>query len=840
MSIATVTSLPGSKGGFYTRAAMEDWRAWLREAVVEDWRPDEWQPELWLFTGDPDNPRTGVWKCPVLRCETLIGNKTHCTVCASRFREGTADLETFNATNVPNPNRTFGGKRQNCRVGEGTCQREHHTLGLCSPHMSNWHRHRKIKPAAVLEDWMRTQRALGPMPACVVTGCPRDGNHAENLCLNHRRDWRATARADRLDVLDESARRVWAAAQFPYTTAAQFSLAPLAETVRLELLFALQQREERTQIVYPRPVRLAAKLMLGLSSIAVGDSCPSPENTGDTNLASFLRWTRRTVERAHLTFLGLPPTHGTVWDLTELQIPSKLTRSGVRTFPGTVDFTEIQQPWIRELAMTWVETARPESGKLRDGIRGLVVASQVLYSLPGGGMIPADLSFADMEVIVDAFRAMPRRDGTDMGPKGKRLYLTSFFEVLDYGRRTGLLDQVAGKFARHSSHRIPDAVQDEDEIGKAIPESVIRQLDQQLDLLGEAIPYGTLASEDIKAMFQTVYFVLRDTGRRPQEVTRLALDCLEKDGDEHQLIWDNRKSKRLRRRLPIGQETVAAINAWKTRRAGLELPPNSARYLFPAITNNTANHQLLPGNFGRAMRSWVRSLDRVDSETLGPDGLPLPFDRDLIFPYAFRHSYCQRHADAGVPQDVLRDLMDHRSANTTAGYYKVSLKRKREAVKTMRLHVMDRVGLPSPMASSTAYELRSVAVPFGNCTEPSNVKAGGQACPIRFQCAGCGHYRPDPSYLPAVQDHIRALKGNREMAMATGAAEFVTRGLSDEISAFQQVGAKMTEYMSKLPEDERNQVEEAAKVLRKVRAATAGRPLLPLTVVNPSNARNTK
>lgn len=213
-------------------------------------------------------------------------------------------------------------------------------------------------------------------------------------------------------------------------------------------------------------------------------------------------------------------------------------------------------------------------------------------------------------------------------------------------------------------------------------------------------------------------------------------------------------------------------------------------------------------------------------------GTPAPFDRSLIYPYAFRHSYCQRHADAGVPQDVLRDLMDHRSANTTAGYYKVSLKRKREAVKTMRLHVMDRVGLPAPMTSNSSYELRAVAVPFGNCTEPSNVKAGGQSCPIRFQCAGCGHYRPDPSYLPAVEDHIRALKGNREMAVATGAAEFVTRGLGEEIAAFQQVGEKMKEYMRNLPEDERDQVEEAVKVLRKVRAASGGRPLLPLTVVN--------
>jgi hypothetical protein len=109
----------------------------------------------------------------------------------------------------------------------------------------------------------------------------------------------------------------------------------------------------------------------------------------------------------------------------------------------------------------------------------------------------------------------------------------------------------------------------------------------------------------------------------------------------------------------------------------------------------------------------------------GPDGRPLPFDRSLIFPYAFRHSYAQRHAHAGIAIDVLKELMDHRDASTTAGYYKVSLKRKRAAVKTMRLHAVDRSGRPAPMISDLAYEARSVAVPFGNCIEPSNVKAGG-------------------------------------------------------------------------------------------------------------------
>jgi len=43
-------------------------------------------------------------------------------------------------------------------------------------------------------------------------------------------------------------------------------------------------------------------------------------------------------------------------------------------------------------------------------------------------------------------------------------------------------------------------------------------------------------------------------------------------------------------------------------------------------------------------------------------------------------TYAQRHADAGVPIDVLAELQDHRSLNVTRGYYRVGEDRRRAAV----------------------------------------------------------------------------------------------------------------------------------------------------------------
>jgi hypothetical protein len=59
-----------------------------------------------------------------------------------------------------------------------------------------------------------------------------------------------------------------------------------------------------------------------------------------------------------------------------------------------------------------------------------------------------------------------------------------------------------------------------------------------------------------------------------------------------------------------------------------------------------------------------------------------------------------------------------------------------------------------------------VAVPFGICTEPSNVQAGGGACPFRFRCLGCGHFRSDASYLPELRDYLDTLLRDRERIRA--------------------------------------------------------------------------
>jgi hypothetical protein len=275
----------------------------------------------------------------------------------------------------------------------------------------------------------------------------------------------------------------------------------------------------------------------------------------------------------------------------------------------------------------------------------------------------------------------------------------------------------------------------------------------------------------------------------------------------------------MRRRLPITSGTAEIILFWERRRTQLPTPDAQRQWLFPSplLRARQSRGHLTPACVARMFKAWVAQIATIDSELGGPDGTPVPFEPSLITPYALRHSYAQRHADAGVPVDVLKELMDHAAVATTMGYYQVSLKRKQQAIRSVGPLATDAAGNPAPFASPTAYQRASVAVPFGNCTEPSNVTAGGGACPIRFQCAGCGFYRPDPSYLPALEQHIASLRADRETAQAMDAADYVLASLTAQISAFTAVAEAMRRKLSELDPAQRAEVEEASRILRRAR-----------------------
>ena len=85
-------------------------------------------------------------------------------------------------------------------------------------------------------------------------------------------------------------------------------------------------------------------------------------------------------------------------------------------------------------------------------------------------------------------------------------------------------------------------------------------------------------------------------------------------------------------------------------------------------------------------REWISALPALRTR----DGIEV--DKTKIVPYAYRHCYAQRHADAGVPIDVLAELLDHRSYSVTRRYYRIGEDRRRAAVDTVTALSFDRHG----------------------------------------------------------------------------------------------------------------------------------------------------
>jgi integrase len=801
---------PGTGGGPH---GDQGWAGWLCTRLDPAWRAGEWDSRALLFTGDLNSARTAAWPCRTPGCPTATRRPSgRCDGC--RRARVSAGLSWAEFDTAPPPRATRPLRPGSCSVPG--CEGDLHCAGLCFRHERSWAKDRTEPVAA----FIARARPLPRAPGCQVAGCDRESISRRRLCRFHDQ------RLHRRGLLTGDELAAWIASERPRLGVHQFSLAGLPEPLRAELLYALQQRDQAPPPLDPTQVRILLARVGNAASLREADPqavCESGGMIYNSATRGLFRDLRRHLDRAWARYAGADPFAGDVWQVALLDLPVNASRRWPAT-QGVIDLRVVEPAWLREIVKDWARSTRPYLQRLRETLRACQAASHALITASHAG--PAGLGAGDFTRILDAISTQRRAGGSLYSAGHRNLMIYQFCQVIEHGRASGLMAAVPDPFRPAIRHRVREDPS-EDEIGKALPETVIRQLDTHLHLLGPAGRAGAITADDLQLMHQTIYQILRDTGRRPGEVVSLRTGCLEVTGGQHNLIYDNHKAGRMRRRLPITTGTAEIIQSWQQHRARLRLPPAQDQWLFPTplLRAHQSRGHVTPACVARAFKIWVARTGAIDSELPGPGGTPAPFEPSLIIPYALRHSYAQRHADAGVPVDVLKELMDHASVATTMGYYQVSLKRKQQAIASVGPLATDAVGNPAPFASPTAYQRASVAVPFGNCTEPSNVTAGGGACPIRFQCAGCGFYRPDPSYLPAIEQHIAGLRADRETAQAIDAADYVLAALTAEIGAFTAVAESMRRKLSELDPARRAEVEEASRILRRARAART----LPLT-----------
>jgi len=114
-------------------------------------------------------------------------------------------------------------------------------------------------------------------------------------------------------------------------------------------------------------------------------------------------------------------------------------------------------------------------------------------------------------------------------------------------------------------------------------------------------------------------------------------------------------------------------------------------------------------------------------------------------------------------------------------------------------------------------------VPFGICTEPTNVAADGHSCPFRHRCTGCEYFRTDPSYQPELGAYLGQLLADRER-LSTALPQLADWARRDavpsdgEIDAVRRLLRANDEALASLDDDDRAAVNTATSTIRKQRA----------------------
>lgn len=490
---------------------------------------------------------------------------------------------------------------------------------------------------------------------------------------------------------------------------------------------------------------------------------------------------------------------------------------------GTLDFTGIRQRWLREAVKEWVfddlptHRGRSVAGMMRAVVDVAVRLSDSLHvqredhgercTALGRTDVVAFLNrLAYLESVDQLSRDRRARVCRDLGR------LLRDFRSLGLTRPDGPAAGLPGGFACRRGD-VPAAIVS-DGPGRALPEEVLQQLNQALPMLQEH------SNREIRVAVE----LLMDTGRRPEEIRRLPVDCLVQDNDgKYVLVYSDFKEHRRDRRLPITDATAALIKAQQAavRQRFPHTDPDRLALLPAATRNPRGERRLTQDRLNTAHKAWVESL-----APLLRDGTPA--STAAMVPYAYRHSFAQRHADAGVPVDVLRDLMGHRSTQTTQVYYRITEKRTRAAIDKVATVQFDRHGnriwhqaQVLLDAERARLQVGQVAVPYGICAEPSNVQASGQACPFRFRCIGCGHFRTDASYLPDLKAYLQDLLRDRERVMAAVDLDAWARTEAvpsqTEIQLIRDLIRRIEADLDDLSATERQQIADAVAVVRATR-----------------------
>lgn len=467
---------------------------------------------------------------------------------------------------------------------------------------------------------------------CDALACGGDG-----LCGEHLRHWHRAGRPAGA-AFEEWRERIGE----PLPASRYVDLSSLSDTVRWEFLLGLSvaiDGHRRTRI---SELRRVVSLVAQHKVASIAELDMSGVRTDGVRL--FVSWAQ---DQLRLAFAD-PDSEWRkdVWDM----------RVFGKAQAYRIDFTQITQPWLRELAKQWAREHAPvaHAASTRRVVASIGELSRSLDRRDDHGLAPTALGREDIALFVA--RISRARSAGRVSTRKRSVLVADVSMVLRQARDLELGAEGRPVFGLPASFtlsreevrrvaRVPAPPP-----ARALPDTVVAQLlePEALGLLEE------MHGQRVRIAVE----LLADTGRRPNEICVLTWDCLDYDEQVDEsgqtrklpiLVHDMPKVARTGCWLPIDERTAELITAQKRRiRERYPDTPIGQLRLFPRLQRNPRGAAAMASmELSRVVRRWVTALPAL----LDSDGEP--FDRSRVVPYAFRHSYApasrrQRHPGGGA------------------------------------------------------------------------------------------------------------------------------------------------------------------------------------------------
>ncbi|MHB1838109.1 MAG: hypothetical protein ACYCXW_24440, partial [Solirubrobacteraceae bacterium] len=518
-----------------------------------------WDPARKVFAPSADHPIFGFAECVVPDCQWVAAEEGGlCGLCARRWRVRRSRGMSFEEFVVmPRVLLELGRKRQVlCRVCcvAGFERPAASAVGLCLVCAAAFRR----SGVGSVDEWIVGGQpipgASAPRPAArprpTVGRCQRCGrlacHHHPLSCQPCRFRWRTLGRPD-WDV--------WCR-EHPVRDAVDgrvMVLAPASERLRLEFLIGVQDAAagELQFNAWGELTRLAVRLTgMGVGSVLDVDESP----IGSSPARLLLARIQRSVQQ--VLFDPEAELAGDVWRL------GLLRRDGGRQ---RLDLREITQPWLREIYRDWAREALAvrNVNYLRGVFCQIRRVSDSLRTRPDRGIDRTAVGRRDIEQFLMRLAGL-----ASAGTIANKTHVDCVIMVRCLVRRArdrglsapgGVLDGLSDTFAVYESDTPQKEERDpDDEVGRSLPNSVIKQLasPQALAVLTE------VADEDVADVVE----LLIRTGRRPAEICHLAASCLQ---------WD----ERLREDGTVDRQPVLVYRPEKTPKRSKRLPVHAREAL---------------------------------------------------------------------------------------------------------------------------------------------------------------------------------------------------------------------------------------------------------------------